>query len=167
MRRMTPIGCALLFILLLITGCGNSRVTTITFQVTGSSMEPTLHASEKISVDTQAYASNPPARGDVILFHDPVDPKQELIKRVIGIPGDAVQTTPTQVFVNGKLSNESYISQPSNPNSESITVAPDQYFVMGDNRPVSEDSRSWGTVPKQEIIGKVILPSSLVFFPDM
>jgi len=160
MRWIALVGCTLLLILLLVTGCGSGQAALKTFRVNGQSMAPTLHVGEEVSVDTQAYASSQPARGDVILFHYPVDPTQEFIKRVIGIPGDIIQLTPTQVFLNGKLLNEPYISEPFNPSPMSITLQPNQYFVMGDNRPFSSDSRSWGPVPRSSIIGKVILPSS-------
>ena len=165
MRRMTLVGCALLLIFLFAAGCGNSPAALMTFRVDGQSMEPTLHSGEEVSVDAQAYASSQPARGDVILFRYPVDPRQEFIKRVIGIPGDTIKLTTTQVFLNGTLLNEPYITQPLNPAPESITLQAGQYFVMGDNRPFSSDSRSWGPVPFINIIGKVILSSSLYVNP--
>jgi|GEM_PF-1421927 len=178
MRRVALVGCALWLILLFITGCGSSQVAPMTVRVDGSgmepmtvrvdgsSMEPTLHAGEEVSVDTQAYASSSPVRGDVILFHYPIDPTQEFIKRVIGLPGDTLKITPNQIYVNGMVLHEPYISAPVNGSPETVTLQANDYFVMGDNRPNSFDSRSWGPVPRNYIIGKVILPASMAL-PDL
>ncbi len=128
-----------------------------TFQVDGHAMEPTLKAGEQVLVNKLAYLFHEPTRGDVVVFHYPLDPSREFIERIIGIPGDTVTITGDQVFVDGVLLHEPYISQPVNPKSLPVTLGTDQFFVMGDNRPASSDSRDWGPVPRSLIIGKAML----------
>jgi signal peptidase I len=122
-------------------------------------MEPGLHTDEYVLVNKVSYLFQAPARGDVIVFHYPKDTTQDYIKRIIGLPGDTIKTDPTHVWVNGILLNEPYISQPVNPDITSTTwkVPPGDYFVLGDNRPVSDDSRYWGFVPKNLIVGRAML----------
>jgi signal peptidase I len=136
------------------------RFSVQTFSVDGNSMQPGLHTGEYVLVNKLAYLFHGPSRGDVIVFHYPLDPTQDFIKRVIGLPGDKVVVNPTQVYVNGALLHEPYIISPENV-SITITLKPDEYFVMGDNRPNSDDSRSWGPLPKDYIIGK----ATVVFWP--
>ena len=140
------------------------RFSVQTFRVEGPSMQPGLHDNEYVLVNKLAYLFHGPSRGDVIVFHYPKDPTQDFIKRVIGLPGDKITWTPDMIFVNGvKLTNEPYISAPMNPSSQTtpIILNADQYFVMGDNRPYSSDSRSWGPVPSEYIIGK----ATVLFWP--
>jgi signal peptidase I len=133
-----------------------------TYHVDGDSMQPGLTTQEFVMVNKTAYLFQSPERGDVIVFHYPHDTTQDYIKRIIGLPGDVIQMDSTHVWVNGKLLHEQvYISSSYNQIGNSWKVPPDQYFVMGDNRPVSEDSRSWGFVPKSYIVGK----AALVFWP--
>jgi signal peptidase I len=138
------------------------RFVLQTYHVDGASMQPGLTTQEYVMVNKTAYLFQSPERGDVIVFHYPHDTTQDYIKRVIGLPGDTIQTDNTHVWVNGKLLNEqAYISSSYNQIGNSWKVPPNQYFVMGDNRPVSEDSRSWGFVPRSYIVGK----AALVFWP--
>ncbi len=138
------------------------RFVLQTYHVDGASMQPGLTTQEYVMVNKTAYLFQSPERGDVIVFHYPHDTTQDYIKRVIGLPGDTIQTDSTHVWVNGKLLNEqAYISSSYNQIGNSWKVPPNQYFVMGDNRPVSEDSRSWGFVPRSYIVGK----AALVFWP--
>jgi signal peptidase I len=132
-----------------------------TFRVDGDSMQPGLNSQEYVLVNKLAYLFSGPARGDVIVFHWPVDPNQDFIKRVIGLPGDTINVTPTQIIVNGVTLKEPYISAALNASPRPFKLGADEYFVMGDNRPYSSDSRSWGTVPKDYIIGK----ATVVFWP--
>jgi signal peptidase I len=136
------------------------RFSVQTFTVDGQSMEPGLHGGEYVLVNKLAYLFHGPSRGDVIVFHYPVNPNLDFIKRVIGLPGDTIKITTNQVFVNGVLLREPYIEAPVNV-PVSITLKSDEYFVMGDNRPNSDDSRSWGPLPKNYIIGK----ATVVFWP--
>ncbi len=131
------------------------------YHVEGPSMEPGLNTDEYVLVNKVSYLFQAPARGDVIIFHYPKDTTQDYIKRIIGLPGDTVKIDQTHVWVDGVLLNEPYISQPLNPdvNQQDISwkVPPGDYFVLGDNRPVSDDSRYWGFVPKSLIVGRAIL----------
>jgi signal peptidase I len=137
------------------------RFSVQTFRVDGDSMQPGLQSSEYVLVNKLAYLFSGPARGDVIVFHYPLNPTQDFIKRVIGLPGDTLVITPTQISVNGDALKEPYISSASNSTPRTVTLKADEYFVMGDNRPYSSDSRTWGTVPKDYIIGK----ATVVFWP--
>jgi signal peptidase I len=124
-------------------------------RVDGFSMEPTLQNSEFVIVNKLAYKLGSPSIGDVIVFHYPVDPTQEFIKRVIGLPGDKVKVASGQVFVNGKALSEPYIASPPRYNGEWVAPA-GGLFVLGDNRNNSSDSHSWGAVPLGNIIGKAM-----------
>jgi|GEM_PF-470259 len=138
------------------------RYSVQTFRVDGESMQPGLNTNEYVLVNKLAYLFHGPSRGDVIVFHYPIDPTQDFIKRVIGLPGDTIKITPNQIYVNGMLLNEqSYISAPVNGSPKTVTLQAGDYFVMGDNRPNSFDSRSWGPVPSNYIIGK----ATVVFWP--
>jgi signal peptidase I len=124
--------------------------------VDGTSMQPSLNNNQYVLVNKLAYLFHAPERGDVIVFHWPVDTNKDLIKRVIGVPGDVIVIDNKTVRVNGVLLNEPYISAPANPAGNTWVVPPNDYFVMGDNRQVSDDSRDWGFVPKSYIIGKAV-----------
>jgi signal peptidase I len=124
--------------------------------VDGTSMLPGLKNNQYVLVNKLAYLFHVPERGDVIVFHWPVDTNKDLIKRVIGVPGDVIVIDNKTVRVNGVLLNEPYISAPANPAGNTWVVPPNHYFVMGDNRQVSDDSRDWGFVPKSYIIGKAV-----------
>jgi signal peptidase I len=125
--------------------------------VSGDAMRNALHDGQVVLVDTTAYRTHHPKRGDVIVFHQPDHPDRELIKRVIGLPGDTIRIDGTNVWVNNVELHELYITVPWNPDTETITVPPNDYFVMGDNRPVSNDSRYFGPVPKNSIIGQAVM----------
>jgi signal peptidase I len=124
-------------------------------RVDGSSMEPTLHSGEFVIVNKLAYKLGAPRLGDVIVFHFPRDPEQEYIKRVIGLPGDRVNISAGQVYVNDRLLNEEYIAaQPAY--NDSWEVPQDSLFVLGDNRNNSSDSHNWGPVPLEYVVGKAV-----------
>lgn len=140
------------------------RFAVQNFRVDGMSMEPTLHNGEYILVNKAAYIFHPPQRGDVIVFEYPGDPRVDYIKRIIAIPGDTISVVGTQVTVDDVTLNEPYInpndiSNPFRPVHE--VVGPNEYFVMGDNRGNSSDSRQWGFVPQQNIIGE----ATFVYYP--
>ena len=130
--------------------------TVQNYMVDGTSMQPSLINNQYVLVNKLAYLFHAPERGDVIVFHWPVDTNKDLIKRVIGVPGDVIVIDNKTVRVNGVLLNEPYISAPANPAGNTWVVPPNKYFVMGDNRQVSDDSRDWGFVPKDYIIGKAV-----------
>ena len=133
------------------------RFAIQSYRVEGVSMQPGLQSDQYVLVNKIAYLFHAPERGDVIVFHFPLDTSKDFIKRVIGLPGDTISFTSTTVQVNGVVLNEPYISAPNGTQGETLTVPPDDYFVMGDNRPVSDDSRDWGFVPKDDIIGKAVM----------
>ena len=122
------------------------RLIIQSYHVSGISMEPGLTDGQYVMVNKIAYLLHGPARGDVIVFHNPQKSDEDLVKRVIGLPGDIVTTDSTNVWVNKVLLNEkAYINAPANtplnPSAQTWHVPPDQYSVLGDNRPVSFDSR--------------------------
>ena len=129
------------------------------YYVNGPSMRPTLHTSEYILVDKAEYLFSKPQRGDVIVFEFPLDTKLDYVKRVIGIPGDTVTVQADgQVTVDGVAIQEPYVNDLDNPYEPATwKLKSNQYFVLGDNRGDSSDSRDWGTVPAQDILGKAML----------
>ena len=138
------------------------------FVVDGESMYPTFHNMDYLIVDEIVYDFAKPQRGDVIVFRYPDDPAIFYIKRVIGLPGETVAINHGIVTItetNGsKLTlKEPYVVNEDTTYTNSVTLGPKQYFVMGDNRPNSSDSRVWGPVPRHDIIGRVdarLLPVS-------
>ena len=130
--------------------------TVQNFMIDGPSMQPSLMNNQYVLVNKVAYLFHAPERGDVIVFHWPVDTNKDLIKRVIGVPGDVIVIDSKTVRVNGVLLNEPYIMTPANPTGNTWVVPSNEYFVMGDNRLVSDDSRDWGFVPKSYIVGKAV-----------
>jgi signal peptidase I len=125
-------------------------------RVDGFSMNPTLQNGEYILVNRLSYKTGQPARGDIIVFRLPGDETQDLIKRVIGLPGDTVQIRDGIVTINGAKLEEPYIAQ--NPlYFGEWTVPEDNLFVLGDNRNDSRDSHQWGLLPLENVIGKSIL----------
>jgi signal peptidase I len=124
--------------------------------VEGSSMESNLYDGQRLIVVKAAYWFGEPQRGDVIIFTHPDDPQRTLVKRVIGLPGEQVEIKAGVVYINGSSLDEPYIK--GTTSSLSKTEVPEGcYFVMGDNRQASSDSRYWGTVPREDIIGRVWL----------
>jgi signal peptidase I len=140
------------------------------YRVDGPSMQTTLHNHEYILVDKAQYAFSKPRRGDVIVFEYPLDTTQDYVKRVIGVPGDTVTVDADgTVAVDGTVISEPYVSTPtylcpdevSGAGTSTWVLKSDEYFVMGDNRGNSSDSRCWGPVPAHDIIGK----AALVYWP--
>jgi signal peptidase I len=135
------------------------------FVVDGQSMEPTFQNQEYILVDKLSYRLREPERGEVVVFHPPgrVD---NFIKRIIGLPGDTVEIRGHNIYVNGTQLEEDYLDsslyQTILPETDTtITVEPDNYFVLGDNRDHSKDSREIGQIPKGNLIGR----TWVVLFP--
>jgi signal peptidase I len=137
------------------------RITIETRSITQQSMEPNYEQGELVVINKLAYTFGFPQRGDVIVFHYPLDPEQPFIKRIIGIPGDTVTIDAKTISVNDHILTEPYIRQTVNKASGVCQLGKDDYFVMGDNRPVSVDSRSWGVLNRKYFIGKV----SFVYWP--
>lgn len=133
-------------------------------RVDGPSMQPTLLHNDVILTDEISYKFNAINRGDIVIFHAPHDPEnRDFIKRVIGLPKETITLRDGVVYINNQLFNEPYLSSQTTSgsaflkNDSTVTLNQDEYFVMGDNRNVSSDSRSWGAVPKKNIVGKALL----------
>jgi signal peptidase I len=125
-------------------------------RVDGFSMRPTLQDGEYILVNKLAYKTGEPTRGDIIVFVFPVNPQEDLIKRVIGLPGETVSVHNGIVSVNSIPLAEPYIASP--PAYDGDWVVPEgQLFVLGDNRNDSRDSHQWSFLPIENVIGKAVL----------
>lgn len=156
------------------------QVSVQNFKVEGSSMSPTLESGQYVTVSKLGYVkmemaklarlvpfwdaseepkglpfqSHGPERGSIVVFHFPLNPERNFVKRVIGLPGDTVSIKRGVTYIDGKPLDEPYVRTPkNNENAEYPTVADDEYFVMGDNRLYSNDSRHWGPVPLEKFIG--------------
>jgi len=125
-------------------------------RVDGFSMRPTLQDGEYILVNKLAYQTGEPKRGDIVVFVFPVNPQEDLIKRVIGLPGESVAVHNGIVSVNGVPLTEPYIAAPPAYDDEWI-VPEGQLFVLGDNRNDSRDSHQWGFLPVENVIGRAVL----------
>lgn len=147
------------------------------FFVKGASMEPTFYDHEYLIIDELSYRFNEPVRGQVIVFRYPRNPQEYFIKRVIGLPGEEVQIKDGQVIIfnqenkEGLVLKEDYLTSGNityNQDEEKVSLDEDEYYVLGDNRGASKDSRYFGPVNKNFIIGKVLFRgwpiNSLQFF---
>lgn len=136
------------------------------FYVKGASMEPNFHDHEYLIIDEISYRFQEPIRGQVIVFRYPKNPQEYYIKRIIGLPGEEVQIKDGKVLVfnqdnpNGLVLKEDYLSDNLETYDSSeikISVNENEYFVLGDNRSASKDSRNFGPVDKSFVTGKVLL----------
>ena len=150
-----------------------------TYQVEGASMRPTLSQGQYLLVNKIVYRHlnvgggaegavkddissqdglifpfHPPQHGEVVIFNFPEDPSRDFVKRVIGVPGDTVEIREGRTFVNGVQLRETYAELDDLDEMEAFKVAPNTYFMMGDNRRHSNDSRDWGAVPLENIVGR-------------
>ena len=127
------------------------------YRVQGHSMMPTLEEGEYLIINKLSYYLEEPRRGDIVVLQYPRDRSREYIKRIIGLPGDIVEVGNGQVQVNGVTLNEPYINGNPSYRQQSWIVPDDHYFVLGDNRNNSSDSRSWSFLPRSDIVGKAWL----------
>ena len=129
-------------------------------KVEGTSMMPGLSDQERIFINkfTYRFGLGSIERGDTVVFEFPGDTSKSYIKRVIGLPGDRVRIDRGQVYVNGQALTEDYIEADyrDDVSKNEIVVEPDEYYVLGDHRNSSSDSRVWGTVPRKFIYGKAV-----------
>jgi signal peptidase I len=128
-------------------------------RVEGTSMLPRLHDGERIFVNKFIYKFEPIRRGDIVVFWYPNDPSKSFIKRVIGLPGETIAIRRGIVYINGEPLPEPYVDRSFHTREENMApvyVREHYYFVMGDNRDSSNDSRQWGLVPEKYIYGKAI-----------
>lgn len=126
-------------------------------RVYGQSMEPNLHTDQRLVIEKLSYHFHGPRRGDVIVIHDPGGSPELLIKRVVGLPGERVTVADGRVYIDGKPLDEPYLTQPTQGSGRSWIVPPLNVFVMGDNRSASRDSRIFGPVPLDQIVGHAVV----------
>jgi len=132
------------------------NLVTARIRVEGTSMEPSLHDGEFVVVNRLSMLWQDPERGDIVVFHFPLDRGRRYIKRVIGLPGDLVSVLDGEVFVNGSKLDEPYVAIPPAYSGE-WTIGLGEVFVLGDNRNFSSDSQNWGNLDQEDIIGKAVL----------
>jgi signal peptidase I len=127
-------------------------------QVEGTSMMPRLENHERIFINKFVYRFEPIERGDIVVFWYPLDPSKSYIKRVVGLPGDGVSISNGRVYVNGRRLEEPYLPPEyvDHQSYPTAVVEPDHYYVLGDHRESSNDSRVWGTVDRRYIYGKAV-----------
>lgn len=133
-------------------------------KIKGASMEPNFPDAEYLLTDKVTYRFKEPLRGDVVVFKAPINQDEEFIKRIIGLPGESVSIKDDHVYINGKKLSENYLDEKltTTPGAflqeaKEVVVPGGQYFVLGDNRPHSSDSRAWGFVAKDKITGRAWL----------
>ena len=132
------------------------------FFVNGASMDPNFLDSDYLIIDEISYRFNEPQRGDVIIFRYPLDPSQFFIKRIIGLPGEIVRIEDGKIFIYSQdtpderviLDESEYLEDSYTPGNLEITLEENKYFVLGDNRKASSDSRKWGALDRRYIIGR-------------
>ncbi len=129
------------------------------FKVEGTSMYPELDDEERIIVNKLVYRIADIHRGDVVIFRFPRDTRKSFIKRVIALPGETIEVRHGITYVDGRMLPEPYIPDMfrSDESMDPRVVPPDNYFVMGDHRTTSNDSRAWGPVPRRYIYGEAVL----------
>ena len=133
------------------------------FFVKGQSMEPNFHNSDYLIIYELSYRFRAPARGEVVVFKYPRNPSQRYIKRIIGLPNETVEIQDNQIIIHRYLDTiildeSDYLSTSiSTHGAISVSLGEDEYFVLGDNRSASSDSRRWGALPEENVIGRVIL----------
>lgn len=157
------------------------QTTVRNFKVEGSSMSPTLQGGQYLVVDQASFfkfdsermsralpfwtapeakpefAFDPPNRGEVIVFNYPLDPGKDFVKRVVGLPGETVEVRDGTVYIDGEALPEPYLQRRDASSSRPLALGEGEYYVIGDNRRNSNDSRAWGAVPEDNIVGRVWL----------
>jgi len=126
-------------------------------RVFGQSMEPNLHTDQRLVIEKVSYKLHAPQRGDVVVLKVRPEADELLIKRIIALPGETVEIKSGQVFVDGQSLDEPYLSQPTRGHYGPLLVPPMRVFVLGDNRGASNDSRSFGAIPMENIVGRAWL----------
>jgi signal peptidase I len=135
------------------------NLATARFVVDGHSMLPNFTTDQFIIVSRLSYILSEPQRGDVVVFHYPLEPDRDFIKRIIGLPGETVTILEGRVYINGKLLDEPYIESFCRGKScdGEWVIPPNNYFVLGDNRGASKDSQDFGPVDRKYIVGRAFV----------
>lgn len=146
---------------LVVSAVASVMIITFLYQpvrVEGTSMLPRLEDSDRLFINKFVYHFSAIERGDVVVFHYPRDPEKSYIKRVIALPGDRIHVNHGQVWLNGKPLQESYVPEEyrDSRSMAELTVPADTYFMMGDHRSISSDSREFGPVDRSLIYGKAV-----------
>jgi signal peptidase I len=146
---------------LLVSLAASVFIITFLYQpvrVEGTSMLPRLQDDDRLFINKYVYHIEAIARGDVVVFHYPLDPEKSYIKRVIALPGDRLRIDRGTVWLNGQRLREEYVPEEyrDNVSMKEMTVPPDHYFMMGDHRCISSDSRTFGPVERSLIFGKAV-----------
>jgi len=129
--------------------------------VRGASMEPTLHNNERLIANKISYRFESPKRSEIIIFKPPLEIKRNYIKRIIGIPGDKIEIIKGEIYLNDNKLEDNYVKYKSYEDIPALVVPENSFFVLGDNRSNSSDSRYWGFVSRKNVVGK----AWLVFWP--
>jgi signal peptidase I len=159
-----------LIVILVVSGISQSVTLAVrdnivkAYKIPSRSMQPTLEPGDHVISNQLYYRYNNLAHGDLIIFKYPRDENVDFVKRIVGCPGDTIEIKDNQMFLNGKKSDEPYVlDTPSMLKGEQpmknfgpFVIPENEYFVLGDNRNNSNDSRFWGTVKRHQIEGKVI-----------
>ena len=125
------------------------------YSIPSASMEPTLMVGDRVLVNRAIYRFRAPRRGEVVVFHSPIQTGEDLIKRVVAVGGDTVEVKDGALYVNGARQNEAYLMDQQIDGAFALTRIPaGSYFMMGDNRNDSADSRVFGPVPRSAILGQ-------------
>ena len=156
--------------LMLIVVAVYTLINTVTtrYIVDGRSMWPAFEADQFLLVNRMAYQFGEPTRSDVVVLYSPVTQDENLLKRIVGLPGDAVGFRDSILYINGEVYNEAYLNEPCDITlcpDQQWQLAADQYFVMGDNRNRSTDSRVFGPIDRHRLVGPVqlaLLPAERV-----
>jgi signal peptidase I len=133
------------------------QATVQSFVIVEHCMEPEFYEGERLLVNKVVYYFTEPERGDVIILHPPLAINAIYIKRIIAIPGDSVEVKDGAVYVNGSELDEPYVRNPPSYTFNMIVVPEDEYFVLGDNRNIANDSHKGWTLPRENIVGKAWL----------
>lgn len=148
----------LLFLLLAVYCLGN--LLSLRFAVDGASMNPTFSTGQFLLVSRMNYILGQPERGDIMIFHLPQDPSRDFIKRVIALPHEAIEIRDTLIYINGHLLEEPYLVEaclPEHCSDGFWQLGADEYFLLGDNRNQSYDSRSFGAISRELILGEALV----------
>lgn len=133
------------------------RMGVQNYRIESHSMDPNFAENQFVLVNKLAYRFGEPERGDVVVFHNPNNPREDYIKRIVGLPGDTLELQGGTILVNGEVLDEPLIHQPTHGLMGQVVVSPEHLFVMGDNRANSRDSRNFGELSTDLVVGKAWL----------